>query len=161
MPRIPLRRTQHRHGAVLCRDDDAKIPPRNYFFHRQADSHYASNLNHKLSPVMRIEDKEKPAYLLGQALHREIPKPAGAIPAIPSPGPLFHPLVPLHCGQRDQVGVKQRFFIKESRSAPVGDPSSCTPSPARDRIATWRAKTQRILFELSLHKYLLLSLTFP
>ena len=67
MPRIPLRRTQHRHGAVLCRDDDAKIPPRNYFFHRQADSHYASNLNHKLSSVMRIEDKEKPAYLLGYA----------------------------------------------------------------------------------------------
>jgi hypothetical protein len=42
-------------------------PPRNYFFHRQADSHYASNLNHKLSTVMRIEDKEKPAYLLGYA----------------------------------------------------------------------------------------------
>jgi hypothetical protein len=54
--------------AVLCRDaDDAKIPPRNYFFHRQADSHYASNLNHKVYPVMRIEDKEKPAYLLGYA----------------------------------------------------------------------------------------------
>jgi hypothetical protein len=41
--------------------------PRNYFFHRQADSHYASNLNHKLSSVMRIEDKEKPAYRLGYA----------------------------------------------------------------------------------------------
>jgi hypothetical protein len=47
--------------------DDAKIPPRNYFFHRQADSHYASNLNHKLSAVMTIEYKEKPAYLLGYA----------------------------------------------------------------------------------------------
>jgi hypothetical protein len=54
--------------AVLCRDaDDAKIPPRNYFFHRQADSHYASNLNHKVYTVMRIEYKKKPAYLLGHA----------------------------------------------------------------------------------------------
>jgi hypothetical protein len=52
---------------VLCRDDDAKFPPRNYFFHRQADSHYASNLNNKVYSVMRIEDKEKPAYLLGYA----------------------------------------------------------------------------------------------
>ena len=43
------------------------FPPRNCFFHRQADSHYASNLNHKVYPVMRIEDKEKPAYLLGYA----------------------------------------------------------------------------------------------
>ena len=34
---------------------------------------------------------------------------AGVIPAIPLSGPLFHPLVLLHCGQRDQVGVKQRF----------------------------------------------------
>ena len=34
---------------------------------------------------------------------------AGPIPAIPLSDPLFHPLVPLHCGQRDQVGVKQRF----------------------------------------------------
>jgi hypothetical protein len=33
----------------------------------------------------------------------------GVIPAILLSGPLFHPLVPLHCGQRDQVGVKQRF----------------------------------------------------
>jgi hypothetical protein len=47
--------------------------------------------------------------------------PAGAIPAIPPPGPLFHPLVPLHCGQRDQVGVKQRFSIKKLWSAPFGD----------------------------------------
>jgi hypothetical protein len=44
-----------------------KFPPETTFFHRQADSHYASNLNHKLSSVMRIEDKEKPAYLLGYA----------------------------------------------------------------------------------------------
>jgi hypothetical protein len=45
-----------------------KSPPETTFFHRQADSHYASNLNaHKLSPVMKIEDKEKPAYLLGYA----------------------------------------------------------------------------------------------
>jgi hypothetical protein len=62
-----LHQTQHHDGAVLCRDDDAKFPPKNCFFHRQADSHYASNLNHKVYPVMRIEDKEKPAYLLGYA----------------------------------------------------------------------------------------------
>jgi hypothetical protein len=62
-----LRRTQHRHGAVLCRHDDAKFPPRNCFFHRQADSHYASNLNDKLYSVPKIEDTEYPAYLLGYA----------------------------------------------------------------------------------------------
>jgi hypothetical protein len=32
VPRIPLRRTQHRHGAVLCRNDDAKFPPETAFF---------------------------------------------------------------------------------------------------------------------------------
>jgi hypothetical protein len=42
-------------------------PETAFFFHRQADSHYASNLNHKVYSVMRIEDKEKPAYLLGYA----------------------------------------------------------------------------------------------
>jgi hypothetical protein len=62
-----LRRTQHRHGAVLCRDDDAKFPPRNCFFHRQADSHHASNLNDKLYTVPKIEYMEQPAYLLGYA----------------------------------------------------------------------------------------------
>jgi hypothetical protein len=67
VPCIPLRRTQHRHGAVLCRHDDAKFPPRNCFFRRQADSHYASNLNDKLYSVPKIEDIEYPAYLLGYA----------------------------------------------------------------------------------------------
>jgi hypothetical protein len=42
-------------------------PPRNCFFHRQADSHYASNLNDKLYSVPKIEDMEYPAYLLGYA----------------------------------------------------------------------------------------------
>jgi hypothetical protein len=28
------------------------------------------HLNHRLSPVMRVEDKEKPAYLLGYAYAR-------------------------------------------------------------------------------------------
>jgi hypothetical protein len=59
---------------VLCRDDDAKFPPKNCFFHRQADSHYASNLNHKVYAVMRIEDKKKPAYLLGYAYDQNAPK---------------------------------------------------------------------------------------
>jgi hypothetical protein len=62
---------------MLCRDDDAKFPPRNCFFHRQADSHYASNLNHKVYSVMRIEDKEKPAYLLGYAYGPENKKIKG------------------------------------------------------------------------------------
>jgi hypothetical protein len=44
-----------------------QIPPRNCFFHRQADSHYASNLNDKLYSVLKIEDIEYPAYLLGYA----------------------------------------------------------------------------------------------
>jgi hypothetical protein len=42
-------------------------PPPNCFFHRQADSHYASNLNDKLYSVLKIEDMEYPAYLLGYA----------------------------------------------------------------------------------------------
>ncbi len=46
--------------------------PRICFFHRQADSHYASHLNHKVYQVMRIENKEKPAYLFGFAYHRSI-----------------------------------------------------------------------------------------
>jgi hypothetical protein len=50
-----------------------QIPPRNCFFHRQADSHYASNLNHKVYTVMMIEDKEKPVYLLGYAYGRTLP----------------------------------------------------------------------------------------
>jgi hypothetical protein len=46
-----------------------QIPLQKLLFHRQADSHYASNLNHKVYPVIRIEDKENPAYLLGYAYY--------------------------------------------------------------------------------------------
>ncbi len=41
--------------------------PQKLLFSQTSCSHYASNLNHKLSAVMWIEDKEKPAYLLGYA----------------------------------------------------------------------------------------------
>jgi hypothetical protein len=70
VPCIPLRQTQHRHGAVLCRDDDAKFPPppeTTFFTDKLTHIMCLMALNHKLSPVMRIKDKEKPAYFLGYA----------------------------------------------------------------------------------------------
>jgi hypothetical protein len=40
-------------------------PPETAFFtDKQADSHYASNLNDKLYSVSKIEDMEYPAYFL-------------------------------------------------------------------------------------------------
>jgi hypothetical protein len=63
VPRIPLRQTQHRHGAAMMMPKS----PQKLLFSQTSCSHYASNLNHKLSAVMWIEDKEKPAYLLGYA----------------------------------------------------------------------------------------------
>ncbi len=41
-------------------------PPETAFF-TDTDSHYASNLNDKLYSVLKIEDMEYPAYLLGYA----------------------------------------------------------------------------------------------
>jgi hypothetical protein len=54
--------------------------------------------------VLAIIARPARGQILAMNLNR-----AGVIPAIPLSGPLFHPLVLLHCGQRDQVGVKQRF----------------------------------------------------
>jgi hypothetical protein len=78
--------------------------------------------------------------------------PAGAIPAIPLSGPLFHPLVRPHCGQRDQLGVKQRFLIKESKSTPVSDTPSCMVNTNTICIATWCAHQTNSFSKLSTHK---------
>ena len=73
--------------------------------------------------------------------------PAGVFPAIPLSGPLFHPLVPLYCGQRDQVGVKQRFLNKGAKSAPFSDTSSCTRSTPTQIVSPPGALNKRILFQ--------------
>jgi hypothetical protein len=39
---------------VLRHDDDAKIPPRNWFFDRQMNKNYASNLKHSSYAVTKI-----------------------------------------------------------------------------------------------------------
>jgi hypothetical protein len=68
VPRIPLRRS---FAAMMMPKSPQKLlfsTDKLTHIMRLIQEHSWSNLNaHKLSPVMTIEDKEKPAYLLGYA----------------------------------------------------------------------------------------------
>jgi hypothetical protein len=87
-------------------------------YHTSLPSHWAQQLlglnltvtlhNHFHKRIRALQSRHSRSHPPTLAIFNNL-NHAGVIPAIPLSGPLFHPLVPLHCGQRDQVGVKQRF----------------------------------------------------